>query len=146
MGIDVGRRRKHYAQPLVGGKHSACLRHGVSRSTAGTQVKSCSMRTGTAFLLSVLHAGCSSGLLHTSSLGYRCYEPHRMPAFVEQKLPLRNCLCCLASYVRCPTCGHLGWAPTCFAREVWEVGISCCSWRLLKSPVIAWAERPFDSA
>lgn len=147
MGIGVWRRRKNYAQPLVGGKHSACLRHRVSRSTVGTQVKDGSMRGGLAFLLSVLHTGCSSGLLRKSSPGYRCCGPHWMLVLVEKKLSLCNCLHCLASCVRSLTCGHWGWASKCFAHRG-LVGLfctSCCSQRLLMSPVIAWAEQPFDS-
>lgn len=147
MGIDVWRRRKNYAQPLVEGKLRACLRHIVSRTTVGTQVKDGSMRGGLAFLLSVLHTGCSSGLLCTFSPGYRCYRPHWMLALVQKNLPFCNCLHCLASCVRSLTCGHRGWAPTCFAHRglVGLVCTSCCSWRLLKSSVIASAERPFDS-
>lgn len=155
MGIDVG-RRKRYAQLLAGGRHSTCLRHRVSRSAAGTQVKSCSVRGGTAFLLSVLHAGVRTGRsprpLRTSSLAYRCYGPHRMLVFGEQKLPLRNCLRCLASYTRSPTCGHLGWAPTCFARrglggrhlllqpETPEVSSHCLGRAALPSFDSAWAD------
>lgn len=112
MGTEVGRRRKLYAQPLVGGQHSTCL-----RSTAGTQLKSCSTRGSTAFLPSVLQAGCSSGLLCTSSLGCRGYRPHRMLALGEQKLPPCYCLRRLASYVGSLTWGHLGWAPVCFAHR-----------------------------
>lgn len=123
--------------PSAGGRQAQCLfRHKVWRSSVGTQVKGCSEKCGTDFLLSVLQAGCSSGPPRMSSLGYSCCGPHWMPVLVEQKLPLRNCQCYLASNERSPTCGHLGWAPHVLHTEVWKVPSAAAgdTWSLQSSP------------